>query len=231
MAPVSLPVLLSLALSAASVVASPRPLGAELFERQGTQTCRDQSCEVATLSGSTGKTVYDFPAYPDGDTQGGNCCIIRYFPGAKDIVYKNRPNQQQYCASNGGDAPLDTNPPGITSLSSTTKREIEEREIEERQIATCKPNILIFVRGTFEPGDVGLFVGNAVKSGLDSSKWDVLGVDYDNSLDGDYCLGLPGGLKARQILESTVKQCPNSKFAMGGYSQGAMVIRHVSLHP
>lgn len=200
-----------------------------LVSRQDAGTCRNQSCEIAAVAGSTGATTYDYPSYPVGDTQDGDCCIIKYFPAVKTRFYQARPSLQAYCAAHGGDAPLDSNPPGISSISKRQPEpptKIEERAAAATTSAPCKPKILIFVKGTLEPGDVGITLGPQIQQGLDPKVWDVHGVNYDNSFANDYCLGLPGGIPARQLLEKLVAQCPKSVFAMSGYSQGAMVIRN-----
>ncbi|MBE7182637.1 MAG: hypothetical protein INR71_15770 [Terriglobus roseus] len=49
----------------------------ELWVRQDAGSCRNQSCEIAAVSGSTGSTVYQYNTYPVGDTQDGDCCIVR----------------------------------------------------------------------------------------------------------------------------------------------------------
>jgi len=229
---------------AATAFASPLNLPT-LVARQDFGSCRNQSCLVATVAGSTGSHVYPYaPVYPVNDQNSGDCCIIRYFPAVKNALYGERPGLQAYCAANGGDAPLDANPPGIDSVTITSgqsptqpppsykKREleIEEREVEATvskvNAAGCKPNILIYAKGTLEPGDLGITVGPQLASGLDSTKWQVTGVQYDNSFDNDYCLGLPGGINVRAALANATSVCPQSRIALSGYSQGALVVRN-----
>ncbi|KAF1826696.1 carbohydrate esterase family 5 protein [Dissoconium aciculare CBS 342.82] len=199
------------------VLAAAIPEPGSIWVRQDFGSCRNQSCAVATVSGSTGSSVYDFSSYPVGDTQDGNCCIVRYFPAAKDALYKARPGLQQYCASHGGDAPLDKNPPGITTVTVVNPKS---------KRATCKANILIYSKGTLEPGDLGITLGPQIKAGLDAKLWEVRGVQYDNSFANDYCLGLPGGINVRQALAKAVSDCPNARIHMSGYSQGALVTRN-----
>jgi len=215
---------LVLALGISPVLAT--PVFPILEARQDFGSCRNQSCEIATIAGSTGATVYTYPSYPTGDTQDGDCCIVRYFPAAKDAIYSQRPGLQSYCAAHGGDAPADSDPLGVNSV---TIQPSSKRGLFDNKAAaatTCKPNILIFVKGTLEPGDTGITIGPSLKSNLDSSKWDVRGVSYDNSFANDYCLGLPGGINARQALAQAISDCPNARIALSGYSQGAMVVRN-----
>jgi len=215
--------LVVLALGVSPILAS--PVFPVLEARQDFGSCRNQSCLIATIAGSTGATVYPYSEYPTGDTQKGDCCIVRYFPAVKDSIYSYRPGLQSYCASHGGDAPADANPPGVDSVSiqPANKRGIFNNKAAA---ATCKPNILIFVKGTLEPGDLGITIGPSLKNKLDSTKWDVRGVSYDNSFDNDYCLGLPGGINTRQALRQAISDCPNARIALSGYSQGAMVVRN-----
>lgn len=219
--------LFAIALGATAVLANPFPGVPELLPRQGQNQCRNQSCLIATVAGSTGATVYPYSQYPTGDTMDGDCCIIRYFPAVKSQVYAARPNLQPYCQVFGGDAPKDSNPPGVTSVK------VQPTAVKRQTAATtpCKPNVLIFVKGTFEPGDLGVTLGPNFQSGLDSNKWEVIGVNYDNSYSNDNCLGLPGGVTTRQTLNQVVTTCPNSAIALVGYSQGAMVVRNACFHP
>ncbi|MBE7182638.1 MAG: cutinase family protein [Terriglobus roseus] len=157
-------------------------------------------------------------------------------------MYTYRPGLQAYCASHGGDAPKDSNPPGVDHVTLSNPPPVPSGSSSSsgglfggislpsfgKRQSGCKKNILIYVKGTFEFGDLGQTQGPSIQQKLDSSKWDVVGVEYDNSIDNDYCLGLPGGISARQVLAQQVQKCPNSNFAMAGYSQGAMVVRHVS---
>nr|POE74588.1 cutinase [Quercus suber] len=192
-----------------------------ILPRQDAGSCRNQSCEIATIAGSTGATVYPYKTYPMGYTMDGNCCIVRYFPAVKQPIYDAISGQQAYCASHGGDAPKDANPPGVDHVTTTYNP-----APAKRAATTCKPKILIFAKGTGEPFDLGITVGPMLQGSLNAAEWDVRGVSYDNSFANDYCLGLPGGVTARGVLAKAVSDCPNSIIAMSGYSQGAMVIRN-----
>lgn len=98
------------------------------------------------------------------------------------------------------------------------------QELEKR---ACSDKILIYAKGTFEPGALGVTIGPALQKALAKfSGWTVQGVNYNPSIAGDYCLGLPGGIAAKQLLTSVAASCPQSKILMSGYSQGAMVVRN-----
>jgi hypothetical protein len=117
----------------------------------------------------------------------------------------------------------------ITPLPAST---IVERQLGRGGGAykgACKPNILIFAKGTTETGEMGITVGPAIKTAIQSkggANWAVVGVNYNANSDGNYCVGLPGGMVAKDILESAAAKCPSSKIFLSGYSQGAMVVRN-----
>ena len=54
-------------------------------------------------------------------------------------------------------------------------------------------------------------------------KWSIQGVAYDASVDGDNCLGLPGGAIASQLINQIASSCPTTKIVVSGYSEGGMV--------
>ena len=89
----------------------------------------------------------------------------------------------------------------------------------------CTKNILIFAKGTFEPGTYGVFVGPSFTSGLPAG-WSTAGVSYDANVPGDFCLGLPGGMVAKDMINQAAQKCPDSDLYLSGYSQGAMVVRN-----
>jgi hypothetical protein len=82
---------------------------------------------------------------------------------------------------------------------------------------------VFFARGTTETGLLGITVGPVLSSGLTGRDWSVVGVPYDADFAGDNCLGLPGGMVAKDLLNQAAKKCPESKLFMSGYSEGGMV--------
>jgi hypothetical protein len=103
-----------------------------------------------------------------------------------------------------------------------------ESDLEKRQGA-CPTHELLYARGTTEMGALGATVGPGLQSSLAGSKWKIRGISssdgYDASLSGIYCIGMPGGMACKDILAKRAAQCPQTKFATAGYSQGAMVAR------
>ncbi|KAF2430231.1 alpha/beta-hydrolase [Tothia fuscella] len=116
----------------------------------------------------------------------------------------------------------------VTRSTPTPTPEADDaNELEKRQ--ACTPYVLLYARGTTETGDLGLTVGPALAAGIRGKDWTVRGISsrdgYYADLPGIYCIGLPGGLACKDVLNKMSKSCPNSKFVTSGYSQGAMVAR------
>jgi cutinase len=100
--------------------------------------------------------------------------------------------------------------------------------LEKRQ-ASCKPYTLLWGRGTLEPGinnNTGFMLGNSIYQQLSKAqpgKWNSVGVNYNADFAGIYCVGMPGGYECMKQLTQLHTQCPQTKFVVGGFSQGAMV--------
>ncbi|KAK1083884.1 hypothetical protein LTR33_002980 [Friedmanniomyces endolithicus] len=95
----------------------------------------------------------------------------------------------------------------------------------------CAPITLIFARGTTEPGTMGSSVGPALAKALISSQGAsgvaIQGVDYTATIESNIDQGRTGGPVMAQLAQKALKNCPNTKIALSGYSQGAMVV-HVA---
>lgn len=108
---------------------------------------------------------------------------------------------------------------------------MELPDIHKRQLGkgryngACSPNILLWARGTLEVGNMGSTVGPKLSRQLPKTQWAVVGVPYSADVAGDNCVGLPGGMIAKSMLESAAAKCPRSRLFTAGYSQGAMVAR------
>lgn len=181
--------------------------------------CLGQSCVIADTAGSTGRDpILKAEGASDADIQ----CIIKHNPAVGDLLknYNGKPpevpKQDTGVVSslmgglNGAWRPL------VAATGSTETGKFT---------GTCTSNILIFAKGTLEPGTYGITVGPTFTSGLPRG-WSTHGVPYDADLPGDYCLGLPGGMVAKDVINQAASKCPNSKLFLSGYSQGAMVIRN-----
>jgi cutinase len=106
----------------------------------------------------------------------------------------------------------------------------------------CPDVDVVFARGTYEPPGVGM-VGQAFVDSLRAQAGGrsvgVYGVDYPASGDfpppGDLQAGLRyvstvvnGIYDARDHVEATAANCPNTKIVLGGYSQGAALAGFVT---
>ncbi|KAK0840000.1 hypothetical protein LTR03_010892 [Friedmanniomyces endolithicus] len=95
----------------------------------------------------------------------------------------------------------------------------------------CAPITLIFARGSTEPGTMGSSVGPALAKALISSQGAsgvaIQGVSYTATIESNIDQGRTGGPVMAQLAQRALKNCPNTKIALSGYSQGAMVV-HVA---
>ncbi|QDS77849.1 hypothetical protein FKW77_006720 [Venturia effusa] len=86
---------------------------------------------------------------------------------------------------------------------------------------TCKKAVLIFARGTGEPGNMGFVVGPSLGGGLKKSmNGDCLiqGVDYSTNFSGG------GAREITNLVKMVIPKCPDMAIILGGYSQGAMQV-------
>jgi len=181
--------------------------------------CAGQSCVAADFAGSSGKPP---TAKPLGGSDSDMACITSYNPEAAAFVkaHNGKPpdgKKQDTGVSTTLMAGLNTIWRPLVSVTGSTDK--------GKFSGTCSTNILIFAKGTFEPGEYGMLVGPMFTSGLPMG-WTTHGVAYDPDIPGDFCLGLPGGMVAKDVINQAVQKCPQSKIYLSGYSQGAMVVRN-----
>jgi cutinase len=87
---------------------------------------------------------------------------------------------------------------------------------------TCYDVDIVFARGTDDPGLVGGPFSDAVKWNLLFSKTvNVYNVDYEAAVDQSSAG--PGATDMTKHITSVAAACPNTKFVLSGYSQGATV--------
>lgn len=180
-------------------------------ERLGGVGCAGQSCDVADLAGSTGRLP---KVKPEGGGASDFKCIGKYNPAGIEAALKApsvkpQPNGVSGALMGAGHSIGNWIPGGAPADTGSFT-------------ASCTKNIVIFAKGTTEVGSIGISVGPVLNAGLPRG-WSVVGVPYTADLAGDYCLGLPGGMVARDMLNQAAKKCPDAKIFMSGYSQGGMV--------
>ncbi|KAF2445977.1 carbohydrate esterase family 5 protein [Karstenula rhodostoma CBS 690.94] len=95
--------------------------------------------------------------------------------------------------------------------------------------APCADVTVVFARGTTEPGNVGLVTGppffDALKEKLGDDTLAVQGVEYPATFAGFNKNGTEGVPSMTAFINQALTECPNTKVAMSGYSQGALVVR------
>lgn len=174
-------------------------------------SCAGQSCAIADLSGSTGNPI---KTQPEGGDANGYKCIAKYNPEGVAAAAKAPKGPHQ---NNGvGGALMGA----LSSLSSALPGKVTDTG---SFTGRCTKNILLFARGTTETGQLGITVGPVLSLGLSGRAWSVVGIPYDADMAGDACLGLPGGMVAKDMINQAVTKCPDAKIFVGGYSEGGMV--------
>jgi Cutinase len=186
----------------------------ELMKSNTDSEILGQSCFIAYLSGST-KQYYPPPANykaPKTETTGSTCI-------KKHLLQLGAPV------------------PGEKPLPAPVNYPVSPKSVGK---VTCKPNMLIYARGTMEPGAFGMTVGPRLCSALfktgsvgtcppSTPDWGMIGITdaegYHATFPDDSCLALEGGRVCKEVLSQVAKTCPDSNFVLAGYSQGAMVAR------
>ncbi len=94
----------------------------------------------------------------------------------------------------------------------------------------CRPIILLFARGSTEPGNLGTIcgppTGNLLKDRFGADNVAVEGIEYGARVATNF---LPGGAdpagvrEMERLIGEVAAQCPSSALVVGGYSQGAAV--------
>ncbi|PGH00061.1 hypothetical protein AJ79_08332 [Helicocarpus griseus UAMH5409] len=170
---------------------------------QRRQTCTGQSCVIADISRSTGRQPSP-DAHFEGGTAEGTACIKEHLTilqsqgriPANDSLEVPEPRRRHLFGGGLGGSE-----------------------------AECKPNTLLYARGTGESGAMGMSVGPRLEDGLSRTQWNVQGVldGYPADMAGNNCIGLNGGIAMMELIEQTAQECPETKIVVSGYSQGAMV--------
>jgi len=92
--------------------------------------------------------------------------------------------------------------------------------------ATCSDLDVVAARGTFEPGTLGLIVGDPVYSALQrkitGKTLSSYAVDYPADLS--LTSAATGNLDVVNHVNAQAAACPNQRFILVGYSQGANVV-------
>jgi cutinase len=93
------------------------------------------------------------------------------------------------------------------------------------QSAECPDVELVFARGTSEPagiGRVGRALSDQLAASLGGRTLGVYGVNYPASYD--FLAAAEGAADATNRIAAVSEACPDTRFILGGYSQGAAVV-------
>ena len=92
--------------------------------------------------------------------------------------------------------------------------------------ATCADLDVVAARGTFEPGTLGLIVGDPVFSALQQEITGKTLSSYAVNYPADLSLtsAATGNLDVVNHVDAQAAACPNQRFILVGYSQGANVV-------
>ena len=94
----------------------------------------------------------------------------------------------------------------------------------------CTPLTVIFARGTSEGGNIGSVAAppmfKQLISDLGATGVSLQGVPYPASAAGNANCGASGGSDMANLVAQALRQCPNTKIALSGYSQGACVVHN-----
>jgi cutinase len=93
----------------------------------------------------------------------------------------------------------------------------------------CAPLTVIFARGTGESGNIGSVIGPPLFQALSTAlnkNVALQGVVYAADFAGDVDGGAEGGPPMAKLAQQALKQCPTTKVALAGYSQGGLVIHY-----
>lgn len=91
----------------------------------------------------------------------------------------------------------------------------------------CAPITVIFARGSGEKGNIGKRVGPYLFSALvkqHGTNIALQGVDYNATWKANEELGAEGENQMTSLVKKAQSQCSETKIALGGYSQGGMVL-------
>ncbi|MFJ3802681.1 cutinase family protein [Streptomyces sp. NPDC090088] len=104
---------------------------------------------------------------------------------------------------------------GLASLSTSTAT-----------AATCTDIDVVAARGTFEPGTLGTIVGDPVYSALQKKLTgkNLSGYKVDYPADLSLTSAAQGNADLVNHVTSQAAACPNQRFVLVGYSQGANVV-------
>jgi hypothetical protein len=193
------------------------------------QTCAvqgyfsDQNLAIADISGSTPTHYPDTARKPQPSTAIAWACIrLPQHRALQAGTYPNNTNPQVE------DPPVSIKEKKSQRIDvSPSQNSLGPTRILHRQTdpPPCKPNALLFARGTIPDWGTMGTVGDALSRALTAQQgqaddWYLEDVKYWNDGIGFSCYGLPGGRIALDQLTALGNRCNDTKIVVGGFSQG-----------
>jgi len=122
-------------------------------------------------------------------------------PGQYDPLAGFAPNTATFPCDMGGAVPLGKVPTGCAKLE------------------------IIVARGTSEPGNLGMVVGDPVVARVKRDLPNVSARGYPVQYPADTSHSKQGIADVQRRIKQQMTECPDEKFALVGYSQGGMVVQ------
>ncbi|KAI6781740.1 uncharacterized protein J7T54_004906 [Emericellopsis cladophorae] len=119
----------------------------------------------------------------------------------------------------------------LETVQLETRQSSTRNELETGSASSCPDAILIYARGSTEPGNMGITAGPILASALESRFSNIwiqgVGSPYDAATSPNF---LPAGTnrasidEAKRLFQLANSKCPNTPVVTGGYSQGTAVV-------
>ncbi|KAM3076828.1 hypothetical protein ACMFMG_003704 [Clarireedia jacksonii] len=126
----------------------------------------------------------------------------------------------------GGDL---TNASTLSTFLGDRRNVVTQNDFLDKK-GSCATMMVLFARGTGEPGNVGILTGPPFFTALaaymnGTGDLMIQGVDYDASIDGFLDGGdNKGAATMATLINSTLLTCPSTHLLLSGYSQGAQLV-------
>jgi len=150
------------------------------------------------------RSVFILAALAAARVEAAKCQYLKDIKPVTDPFLQNQPNTATFPCDMGGAVPLGKVPSG------------------------CAKFEIIVARGTSEPGNLGVIVGDPLVARVQR---DMPGVEvrgYPVQYPANMMGASTGVSDVQKRLEQQIKACPDEKFALVGYSQGGMIMTTVA---
>jgi hypothetical protein len=182
-----------------------------------------QNLAIADISGSTPTHYPDDARRPQPSTAFAWSCIR--MEEHRALQAGTYPNNVEPRKTDSPRVVRETSIPAVASRYSQNSKSFGYTTSRQASSEPCKPNALLFARGTIPDWGTMGSVGDALSRALplrrgQGDEWYFEDVKYWNDGIGFSCYGLPGGRVALDQLNALGSRCNNTKIVVGGFSQG-----------